>query len=911
MLPASSSPQSQPQPQPQRAGRSGYAERAGSSGGSPPPALPIASVDASAGASTAAPTLPAPTPAALNAIYAEALDGALSLVRADGGELFTLDSTGQAMVSRIRYTRPRIASPLNSTFGSALGPLGAPSRPSQPMRPTTGASSGRSVPGQPAPRSQPAYPLAGRSIPSPIPNEADDIEAQSTQVLAASALARAYQPGEGLVGYTWHRAEPALMSGEQVRQLPRGNAPPDFDAPWHLALPIYRPSTLTSLHPQTEVIGILTVYNRDPLWSFATRDIELLALHADRVARALQLSAVEQKFASKAEMLDALRELGHTFKTPQDFYRHVREIVGRLLDAPSFAVVRYYPQHDPQHDEAAYEYAELGHTVVAPRRLSANQLPAWWRVAQGGQTLCISTAADRAANPEYLTLGWVEDQRAQSLLAAPMIVGSQLVGALVVASPRSNAYTPDLAAAFESIAMAVAMAVENARLSEETQHATHQAREQRQLFSAYSNAAMTLNASLDVDATLQSLAEQASLFTAARVCGVFLLNEDQDTLVGAASYPRSDELPAPIVGARIPLSWDLLRYALNSQTYVVLKDLDDEWRDNTGQGHFLAQHAIRSFLALPVADAGQQGQQQLLGALLVFTPNQHRLFSPDEIGPLQGLAGQAAIAIANARLYQRLEHAFEQQKELDRLKDEFILTVSHEFRTPLTAIEGYVTLIDRHGQKLDQAKLSQFASEIHQATKQLAGMISTLADANRMSDHPLQLTLRPVNLRAAAEKAVATQAEELRKRIEIKIAPDHWALADEERLPLVFSNLITNAVKYAPEGFPYVISAQTEARAALAASGRPHAMGGQAPDRWLAVGVQDRGPGISSDDQAKLFQKFVRLTQSLTTSVRGTGLGLWICRQYLDAMGGDIWVESELARGATFRFSLPQAPAHP
>ena len=131
----------------------------------------------------------------------------------------------------------------------------------------------------------------------------------------------------------------------------------------------------------------------------------------------------------------------------------------------------------------------------------------------------------------------------------------------------------------------------------------------------------------------------------------------------------------------------------------------------------------------------------LLGALLVFTPGQRQHFPPEQIGLLQGLASQAGVAISNASLYQDLAQAYERQQELDRLKDEFILTISHEFRTPLTTIDGYVTLIGRHGLKLDPERLAQYATEIRQATSQLAGMISMLADANRMSDHLLELTL--------------------------------------------------------------------------------------------------------------------------------------------------------------------------
>jgi signal transduction histidine kinase len=91
--------------------------------------------------------------------------------------------------------------------------------------------------------------------------------------------------------------------------------------------------------------------------------------------------------------------------------------------------------------------------------------------------------------------------------------------------------------------------------------------------------------------------------------------------------------------------------------------------------------------------------------------------------------------------------------------------------------------------------------------------------------------------------------------------------------------------------------------------GRAHARASGAPEQWIVVGVRDWGTGISVEDQPKLFHKFVRLSRSLTTSVRGTGLGLWICRQYVEAMGGDIWVESEFGKGAHFQFSLPSASA--
>ncbi len=245
-------------------------------------------------------------------------------------------------------------------------------------------------------------------------------------------------------------------------------------------------------------------------------------------------------------------------------------------------------------------------------------------------------------------------------------------------------------------------------------------------------------------------------------------------------------------------------------------------------------------------------------------------------------------------------------QELDRLKDDFILTVSHEFRTPLTAIEGYVTLINKHGHKLDQSKLQQFASEIHQATVQLAGMISMLADANRMSSQPLRIAPRPINLLTVVTNAVGVQAPDAKERIQARVADDLWVNGDDERLPLVFTNLISNALKYAGTGKACRVTARVTERQALLAAGRKLLTGGENTQEWIVVTVEDDGPGISAEDQTRLFQKFVRLSQSLVTPVRGTGLGLWICRQYVEAMGGDIWVDSRLGQGSRFSFCLPR-----
>jgi signal transduction histidine kinase len=236
-------------------------------------------------------------------------------------------------------------------------------------------------------------------------------------------------------------------------------------------------------------------------------------------------------------------------------------------------------------------------------------------------------------------------------------------------------------------------------------------------------------------------------------------------------------------------------------------------------------------------------------------------------------------------------------------------------------------------------------------------MVQTLMDASRLDSRKLLLSLQPVEVRPLAESALALTQPDIQQPVQMDIPAGLWVSADAERLRQVMTNLLTNAGKYSPAAHPIdfvarverqftppdaaapgkaanqahtsrsaassplsksappaptaVDSVPAETSADQTADAAPAAdAGGGAetqPGVYLIVSVVDRGEGIAPEDQKKLFQKFVRLQRSLTTPVRGTGLGLYICRQYLTAMGGSIWVESTPGQGATFRFALPLA----
>ncbi|MGO8947120.1 MAG: GAF domain-containing protein [Ktedonobacterales bacterium] len=824
--------------------------------------------------------------------FGDALEGALALVHADGGDIATLDESRQVLVLRARRAHPRI--------DPAPGLAGGILRAGQSA--VYSASGAASVPLTRRGRVQfgvdPAGTAGIEDLPGPLDevSELEEIDVQSTQLLPTAFTTRVYHRGERLIGQCWQRAEPLVMSNEDCRKLPGGAVPADHEAPWHLAVPMFRPESLASLPSGKEIIGVISVYNRDPLWSFSARDVELLQLHAERVTNAMRSEDLARQNQSQTELLNLLELEEEGRSGSHAVFTRLLGVVRRMIEAPAFAILLY----DRGQDMVSFELAERDEEPINLMRMPTSRMPRWWEPVANGRTICVSAPEDRALHPDYCHLGWEEDPPILSLLATPLVFQNVLLGAIVAGSPRSDVYAPEHAQLFSAIGRSAAVVVQNALLADKNRQFIAKTHKKEQQLALLNNAVLTLNASLDVDATVDAIANQASVLTEA-IMSVVLL-KDGEYLVEHAANRR---LPEPFTSSdmlRIPLSWRHMDSVLKEGQFVLLDNLDADWSDDSAIGRMLAKQKVLSCLVVPLVH-----NQEQLGILAAYTPGMRHHFSSEEIGLLQGMASQGAVAINNALLYRQLQEAYEKLKELDQLKDDFILTVSHEFRTPLTAIEGYVTLISRHGDKLEQAKLDQFAGEIRQATNQLTGMIGRLHDANSLDEELLKLTPYAVEIRAIAEKAISLQSPESKARLRLEMETDFWALADGERLLYVFSNLLGNAIKYSPADAACWITARIEAQESLAKLGLPHAQVENASKLWVVIGVRDQGEGIAPEDRPKLFQKFVRLRRSLTTSVRGTGLGLWICKRYLDAMGGDIWVESEFGHGSYFQFSLPLA----
>ena len=245
-------------------------------------------------------------------------------------------------------------------------------------------------------------------------------------------------------------------------------------------------------------------------------------------------------------------------------------------------------------------------------------------------------------------------------------------------------------------------------------------------------------------------------------------------------------------------------------------------------------------------------------------------------------------------LYKRLAHTAEELKRLNRVKDDFLSTVSHELKTPLTTIKGFIAilLMEEAGNLNDQQK--QFLKMVTGSVGRLEALISDLLDIAKL-EGGVAMETEPVSLIELAKACVESLSVRAGQK-NIKLEGEFPSsmpvvLADQQWISQVIDNLISNAIKFTPEGGRVTVSVQDKGGLAL-------------------VCVQDTGVGIKEEERQNLFHKFYRAPSHAAMNVPGTGLGLAITKSVVEKHGGNIWVESTKGEGSKFYFVLPVAKTY-
>ena len=478
---------------------------------------------------------------------------------------------------------------------------------------------------------------------------------------------------------------------------------------------------------------------------------------------------------------------------------------------------------------------------------------------------------------------------------------------------------------------------ERAQYADEVQALRESAlRDEAALVGTIQRIGTALAAELDLQRIVQLVTDEATALTGAEFGAFFYHVHDPErgeamTLYTLAGVPREHFAHFPH-----PRATPVFGPTFRGERVVRSDDITADPRYGRMAPHhgMPAGHLpVRSYLAAPV----RSRTGEVLGGLF-FGHAQAGVFTEREERLVVGVAGWAAIAIDNARLYAaerrarsaaeaaqaRAEESRARAEAADRAKSVFLATMSHEFRTPLNAVQGYAQLLELGIQGALTAEQGVYVRRLQAASAHLLGLVEDVLDLSRLDAGQLRVTCVPADARPAVDAALAlTLPLAAAKQITLVDAqaldgPDGPGggeserpavpyVGDEHRVRQILINLLSNAVKFSPPGARVEVECRPAAGVRVPGAPAPGLEPGPRPDGWTVIRVRDGGIGIHPKQLEAVFAPFMQVDAGHTRREEGSGLGLAISRRLARLMGGELTVESTVGAGSTFTLTLPAA----
>ena len=401
------------------------------------------------------------------------------------------------------------------------------------------------------------------------------------------------------------------------------------------------------------------------------------------------------------------------------------------------------------------------------------------------------------------------------------------------------------------------------------------------------DASALLNQSLDLDSTLQNLAWQV-VPALADGCVVEVVEPDGSLRRRAFAHADPHKLQLgellrerfpPDLGASGGLA-NVLRTGKSEVYFELTPEMIDQTVEDPEERALIHQLSLCSSVDVPLISRGKT-----LGVLSLMSANSGRKFGPTEVALAEQLAHRAALTVENGTLYRQAQEAI-------ALRDEFLSVASHELKTPLTPLNLKLQALRREAERdraLSTARIIDDMVSAELQVRKLTGLINDLLDVSRITQGKLELAREEVDLTEVVRTVIADWAPYATRvgcSLELTAQPDALGQWDRRKLEQVVTNLLTNALKYG--------------------RGRPVRLSVSLENRQAVLRVHDEGIGIDRSNLERIFGRFERAVSG--RHYGGLGLGLYLTRQWIQALGGSVEVQSKLGAGSIFVVRLP---AHP
>lgn len=498
--------------------------------------------------------------------------------------------------------------------------------------------------------------------------------------------------------------------------------------------------------------------------------------------------------------------------------------------------------------------------------------------------------------------------RMRSELALPLVAGQKLMGVLDIQSRDVAAFEADHILALQSLAAQTAVAIRNAVLYQRESGRRHMAETLYEI-------GLALSGTLDREEVLGNILEQLASVVPYERAALLLHDNNELEIVAARGFP-ADTQPLQI---RVSLDTtdeeDIYLTIHRTQKPLVIPDVSKQpnWT------HVSGLPKAMSWLGVPLI------HERVVIGMLSLVREQEEAYSQEDTAPATTFAVQAAVALHNAELYNRIDQfnrqlAYEVEKRteaviqlarLDQAKTDFINVAAHELRTPLTTIKGYSQMLLQEQEVAENKYHSELVTGIFQGALRLHEVVNNMLNVAKIDNQALELHFQPLSLGHLLERVHLSLADVLAQRNLLLVMEPMTAVpdieGDVEGLRSVFSHLLLNAIKYTPDG----------GRITITHALIPGDDGATAVPGYVEIVISDTGIGIPPDARELIFSKFyqtgqIALHSSGKTKFKGggTGLGLAIVRGIVEAHQGKVWAESAgydeiVLPGSHFHVVLP------